>query len=115
VLRWRVAEMTNEDNAMTQETKPRYIVVATQTRPWSIVAGELIAHDRKGQSVTLRNARMIVYYSEDAHGLYGICARGPGEHARVSPPVDEADVSGYEQILTASADARRAIEAEPWH
>jgi hypothetical protein len=97
------------------KAKKRYVVIATQTRPWSIVAGELVSHRPAERSATLANARMIVWYSADAHSLLGVAAHGPGKTSRVSPSVEHIDVEGYELLADASAEARAAIEAEPWH
>ena len=90
----------------------QYVVVATKTRRWSVLAGELVSRD--GDTVTLRNARMIVYFSADARSVVGCAATGPGHGARVSPAVDEAVVSGCELVLVCTPAAREAIEAEPW-
>lgn len=91
----------------------KYVVVATKTRRWCVIAGVL--ESEKKDTVVLRDARMIIYYSMDAHGLLGVAARGPGESARVSPRVDRATVHGVEVVLDATSDARAAIQAEPWH
>jgi hypothetical protein len=91
---------------------PKYVIVATSYRPWSIVAGELLSQG--DNSVILRNARMIAYYSLDARTVFGCAANGPGTGARVSPRVDEATIRGVEHILLATPTARAAIEAEPW-
>jgi hypothetical protein len=93
--------------------KPRYVIVATSSRPWSIVAGELVSD--AGGITTLRNARMIAYFSADARTVAGVAAHGPGTGARVSPRVDELELSAKELMITASPEARAAIEAEPWH
>ena len=97
---------------MSKQNKSKYVVVATKTRRWCVLAGEL--ESASGDTVVLRNARMIVYYSSDAHGLYGVAAGGPGASARVSPAVDEATVHGVESVLSATDAARTAIIAEPW-
>jgi len=94
--------------------KQRYVVVATQTRRWSVVAGELASWDAATGVAVLRHARMVVYFSTDAHSIVGVTARGPGSSARVSPPVDAATVRGVELLLDCTAEARAAIEAEPW-
>lgn len=90
----------------------RYVIVATQCRPWSIVAGTVLRHD--GASIVLGDARMIAYYSADAHALLGCAVSGPGDRARVSPRVDEWHGHAVEQVMPCSDVARAAIEAEPW-
>ena len=88
-----------------------YVIVATGKRPWSIVAGTMVS--RCGGTVRLSGARMIVYYASSARGLYGLARRGPGA-GRVSDAVDECIVRDVEHVIAASAEARAAIEAEPW-
>lgn len=92
--------------------KQRYVVVATASRPWAVVAGEYVGE--KDGKIELRNARMIVYYSPASHSLYGLAQSGPAAGSRVSPPVEAARVRGIEHELDCSAMARAAIEAEPW-
>lgn len=90
----------------------RYVVVATSSRPWIVVAGELAAKD--GGEVTIRRARMIVYYAMPTHGLVGVAVRGPGA-GRVSPAVTDAVIRNVESVLAATPEAQAAIEAEPWN
>lgn len=68
-----------------------------------------------GDTVTLRRARMIVYYSADAHGVVGIGAHGPGKNARVSPAVAELVLRNVTGAWSSSAKATAAWEAEPWN
>ena len=89
----------------------KYVVVATTSRPWSIVAGTMIS--RTGGTVRLKDARMIVYYGVGTRGLLGIAARGPVD-GRVASAVEEAVVRKVEHVLLCSDTARKAIEAEPW-
>jgi len=56
---------------------------------------------------------MIVYWSAEAHGLFGVAARGPGA-GRVSPRVDLWVGRVIEQTIQCTPEARAAIEAEPW-
>jgi hypothetical protein len=97
----------------TTNTDHPFVLIATRSRPWTLIAGTLAAKD--GDVYTLEDARMIVYFSSDAHGLLGVVARGPGNGARVSPRVDSVTVRGVELDAACTAAARAAIEAEPWH
>lgn len=106
--------MATKKTAEKTTTKARHVLVATSSRPWTVLAGTLESDDGAGRYV-LRDARMIVYWSSDAHGLLGVAAGGPGTDARVSPRVDRVCVRGVEIDADLSAIALRAIEAEPWH
>lgn len=93
----------------------RYVIVATQTRRWSVLAGELKSWDAERGIAVLRNARMIVFFSTGARSIVGVAKGGPGDGARVSPAIDEAAIRVVELLLDCSPEARAAIEAEPWH
>lgn len=90
----------------------KYVIVATATRPWSIVAGTLVRRTRT--TATLANARMIVYFTADSRSVVGAATRGVSGEARVSPPCDEGTFGPIEMILVCSDVARASIEAEPW-
>jgi hypothetical protein len=94
-----------------KNTAPRFVIVATKSRPWSVVAGTVESED--GDTIVLTDARMILYWVKDVHGLYGLATRGTPAGSRVSPPVC-ARVSGVEHVIDATPEARAAIEAEPW-
>lgn len=96
----------------TKKAAKRYVVVATKSRPWSILAGELVAEG--ADSVTLAGARMIAYFTSESRSLVGVAAIGVTVGARVSPRIDEGTFFGIEQILDATDKARESIEAEPW-
>lgn len=104
--------MTKTAKKTAKKTAPRYVLVTTTSRPWTIVAGTLASED--GDRVTLKDARMIVYFSEDVHALLGCAVRGPGCAARVSPRVDEITIRNVEAVIAVSDVARTAIEDEPW-
>jgi len=92
-------------------TKGTYVVATTALRPWTVVAGTVVSDTAAG--LTLRDALMIVYWSAEAHGLFGVAARGPGA-GRVSPRVDLWVGRVIEQTIQCTPEARAAIEAEPW-
>jgi len=102
---------TKKTTTKTKTARP-FVLIATRSRPWTLIAGTVAA--KNGDTYTLGDARMIVYFSADAHGLLGVVAGGPGRDARVSPRVDSVTVCGVELDATCTAAARAAIEAEPW-
>lgn len=92
----------------------KYVIVATRSRPWSILAGELVKHSPEHGSVTLANVRMIAYFSSDSRTVVGVAERGVTSDARVSPRIDQGTFYGVEMILDATPKARASIEEEPW-
>ena len=94
------------------KSEERFVIVATCSRRWSIVAGVYVGE--KNGEIELRDVRMIAYFSTDAHTIVGAAANGPGKDALVSPRIDRARVRNVELVLDCTEKARKAIEAEPW-
>lgn len=94
----------------------KYIVMTTQTRPWAVVAGTFESERLEGgrRLVTLRDARMIVWYATGTRSILGLAARGPAPGSRVSPVCEACEYDAIEGLHLATAAARAAIEAEPW-
>lgn len=93
------------------KSKERYVVVATASRHWSVVAGWLVSED--GNEVELRDARMIVFWPTATKGLYGLAERGP-VGGRVSPAAKRARVKNVEHVIDCTDEARKVFEAGPW-
>lgn len=89
----------------------RFVIVATKSRPWSVIAGVL--ESENGDTVILTDARMILYWVEEVHGLLGLATNGTPQGCRVSPPA-RVKVSGVEHMIDVTAKARNSIEREPW-
>lgn len=90
----------------------RYVLVTTVARPWTVVVGTL--RDERNGELVLADARMIVYYSPDACGLFGAAAHGPGSASRVSAAVDVWIGRAIEQVVGVTPEARALFEAGPW-
>mgnify|MGYP000337792819 CR=1 FL=1 len=102
---------------MTKTKKPkkpadRFVIAATKSRPWCVVAGTLVRED--GDTVTLRDARQIIYWPSSVRGVLGLAVHGTPSGSRVSRPATLLRMRGVELVYDATAEARAAIEAEPW-
>lgn len=64
--------------------------------------------------VTIKNARMCVYWSEDVHGIVGLASGGPTALCKITPAAQEITLSDVNSIMLCSDTASRAWEAEPW-
>jgi hypothetical protein len=96
----------------TKTNPTRYVLVATASRPWTIAAGYLESED--GDTVILRDARMIVYYSAGSQALFGVAVRGMRGQGRVTSAVSRARLRNVEVVLDVTPEAQSSIEAEPW-
>ena len=69
--------------------------------------------DKTGPRVTLRNARMCVYWSTDLRGVLGLAVRGPSKTCKVSPAADIV-LEGVTMICEVQPTAVKAWEDAPW-
>ena len=67
-----------------------------------------------GETVTLRQARNCLYWSDDVRGFMGLAASGPSKSCRVGPAVPELTLMGVTSIVGCTAAAAEAWEAQPW-
>lgn len=64
--------------------------------------------------ITLRRARMVVYYDSSCRGVLGVGSRGVGSGSRVSPAVPSITLRAVTAVWDATEQAAAAWEAEPW-
>ena len=93
----------------TTEANERYVLVTTVYR--GVFAGW--ARDVDGDTITLRDARLCVYWSRDVRGFMGLAANGPSESCRIGPPatITLRSITSVSQITDA---ARIKWETAPW-
>ena len=72
------------------------------------------ADDYSGDTVTLRRARQVVYWSADVRGAGGLCVTGPSQKCRIGPAVDTVEVRRVTTVGLVSERAVEAFEAAPW-
>lgn len=63
---------------------------------------------------TLRNGRMVVYWSKDVRGVVGLAATGPSKACRISTAAPEIVVRNVTLICRCSEEAAKAFEEAPW-
>ena len=96
---------------MTKKTnKERAVVVTTEHR--GVFFG--YADDTDGDVVTLKKARLCVYWSADVKGFMGLAAGGPTKGCRIGPAVPSIDLRKITSVIAASDEAVKAWEAAPW-
>jgi hypothetical protein len=87
------------------------VLVTTAYR--GVFFGYLVAED--GDTCTLADARMCVYWPSENHGVLGLASDGPREGARVSPRVQELRLRAITAIAPCTAEAADRWESEPWN
>lgn len=74
---------------------------------------ETVGH---GNSVSLKRARMCIYWSADLHGVFGLASSGPSPQCRISPPVPQfTETEGMHGFVVPSQEAVQKWEEAPWH
>ena len=66
------------------------------------------------ETITLKRARMVVYYSADTRSVLGIASRGPQRGSRVSAPVPSITLRAITAVVDATPEAAEAWERELW-
>jgi len=67
-----------------------------------------------GETMTLKSARLILYWSQATRGFLGLAATGPAPGSRVSAAVPTLTIVGVTSVAECSEEAAAAIEAGPW-
>ena len=90
----------------------RNVVVTTNKDRRGVFGGQLVKSD--GDCVTLKNARMAVYWSTDVHGVLGLAANGPSASCKITPCVPKIELNGVTSIMDMTDAAKEAWDKEPW-
>lgn len=63
--------------------------------------------------VTLLDSRLVVFWSQETKGMWGLAAAGPAEGSRVSAPCT-ATFRDVLFMLEVTSEAAKAFEKAPW-
>ena len=64
--------------------------------------------------VTLGNARMCKYWSQETRGVLGLASIGPQNGSRIGPRVPELTCEGITAVMVCAPEAIEVWEAAPW-
>ena len=85
-----------------------YIINCGGEKGRAVVFGEVDAMPRPDEIITIRNARMILYWDKACGGLLGLAAKGPAGDTRITHPVPS--VMDYcRQVIEVTPEAAAAI------
>jgi hypothetical protein len=91
------------------DTEGRPVLVTTAHR--GVFFG--YASETSGDTITLKQARLCVYWSADVRGFMGLAANGPTKSCRIGPPAD-IELRNVTAVVEITPAAREAWEAAPW-
>lgn len=72
------------------------------------------ADNTRGDAITLKRARMCVYWSADMKGVMGLAAQGPSKTCRIGDAVPEIELRGITCVMACSDEAAKRWEDAPW-
>lgn len=91
------------------KSKLRAVIVTTDHR--GVFFG--YADDTDGETISLKEARLCVYWSSDVKGFMGLAANGPTKSCRIGPPAD-ITLRAITAVLEVTPAAEAKWKAEPW-
>ena len=75
-------------------------IVCCGTNGRAVIVGECESEPVCGEPITLRNARMILYWPTSCGGLFGLAAKGPKNGLRLTESVEATATEAVRQWLT---------------
>ena len=87
-----------------------YVVVTTSYR--GVFGGKLVS--RENDEVTLAEARVCFYWSQETRGFVGLAVTGPKLGSRVSPASSIMTIPNVTAIIVCTDTAQKQWEAELW-
>ena len=96
---------------MKKKTTAREQAVIVTTAHRGVFFG--YAADTTGETISLKRARLCLYWSRDVKGFMGLAATGPTAACRIGPAAD-ITLRSITAVLTVTPGAAKAWEAAPW-
>lgn len=99
---------------MKKETG-RFVLVTTDKNRKGVFAGYLVDFDWDKKIVTLKNARMAIYWSTETRGVLGLAGIGPQKGSRISPEIPQIELDGVTSISDISDIAKKQWDKDLWN
>ncbi len=94
---------------MKQQTKAERAVIVT-TAHRGVFFG--FATDTDGEIISLKRARLCIYWSADLRGFMGLASHGPNGNCKIGPPAD-ITLRSITAVLEVTPEAeKRWVEAK---
>jgi hypothetical protein len=91
-------------------TKLKPVVVTTENRGVFFGYAELAIKDE----ITLKDARMCVYWSSNVKGILGLAYTGPLSGCKISPPAPSIILNKVTSVMECTKEAAEAWEKNTW-
>lgn len=93
--------------------KKQYAVVTTGEHK-GVFAGFVENSDLEKGLATLSQARMVVYWAKDVHGIVGLAANGPTKSCRITPPAQKIELTHVNSMMYCTEKAMQEFEKGYW-
>lgn len=103
----KTAPKTNARKPPPAQERP--VLVTTEHR--AVIFG--YATDTSGDSIHLKRARNVLYWSRESKGFMGLAANGPMQGSRVGPAAD-IDIRKVTSVVEVTEAARERFESGIW-
>ncbi len=90
--------------------RERPVLVTTAHR--GVFFGYAVKTD--GETISLKRARLCVYWSSEVKGFMGLASNGPSANCRIGPAAD-ITLRAITAVLEVGAEAVARWEAAPWN
>lgn len=95
-------------------SKSKAVACIITTDKRGVFMGYIDPARRLEKSIEAKDVRMVVYWSADVKGLFGLAATGPTKGCRITAPAPGCVLHGVTAVLDISPKAEKAFAGEPW-
>jgi hypothetical protein len=104
--------MTDRDESdMSNERRP--IILCAGQHGRAVLYGYVDSMPRKGDAVTLHDARMVLYWDAQCGGLLGLAAQGPKGATRITHAVPSTMSTVWTEWVAVPPEAAKELDAWP--
>lgn len=99
---------------MATKTKSavKHLVVTTAHK--GVFYGQGDPDSLKDKQITIKDARMCVYWSSSVKSVIGLASGGPDRSCKISPAAPSVLLTDVTGIFECSEEAVKAWEKQPW-
>ena len=86
------------------------IILCAGANGRAVLIGDVPRAPTPGKPVTLKNARMVLYWSEECGGLLGLAAGGPKKGTRITAAVPRTCETVWQEWTEMTSDAAAGVD-----
>ena len=79
-----------------------------------VFMGYIDPHQKFEKSISAIDVRMVVHWSSDVRGLFGLAANGPTNSCRITAAAPSCVLHGVTAVMDITKKAEKAFKSEPW-